>query len=205
MTATAPLLPETRPSFYDRWTARVARRSAARPPVGLARADARHAARRHPAPLESRAPARVHRSTRRTTSRMRGRSGVSATRRPGRRARTRASSRATPTSFTSTGSFVVHPPLGKWLIGAGMALFGADSSFGWRITTALARHRDGARAVLRRQGDDAVDRVRDGRVAADGDRRARDRPEPRRAARHLPDLLRAARVLVRAARSPHAP
>ena len=31
----------------------------------------------------------------------------------------------------------MHPPLGKWLIGIGMALFGADSSFGWRITTAL--------------------------------------------------------------------
>ncbi len=29
--------------------------------------------------------------------------------------------------FTSTGSFVVHPPLGKLLIGAGMALFGPDS------------------------------------------------------------------------------
>ncbi|WP_454118452.1 dolichyl-phosphate-mannose--protein mannosyltransferase [Microbacterium lacticum] len=34
-------------------------------------------------------------------------------------------------------SFVVHPPLGKYLIGAGMALFGPDSSFGWRIAVAL--------------------------------------------------------------------
>jgi dolichyl-phosphate-mannose--protein O-mannosyl transferase len=39
--------------------------------------------------------------------------------------------------FTGLGSFVVHPPLGRWLIGAGMALFGADSSAGWRIATAL--------------------------------------------------------------------
>jgi dolichyl-phosphate-mannose-protein mannosyltransferase len=39
--------------------------------------------------------------------------------------------------FLTTGSFVVHPPLGKLLIGAGMALFGADSSFGWRIAAAL--------------------------------------------------------------------
>ncbi|NII68262.1 dolichyl-phosphate-mannose--protein mannosyltransferase [Microbacterium ulmi] len=39
--------------------------------------------------------------------------------------------------FTSMGSFVVHPPLGKWLIGVGMWLFGADSSFGWRIATAV--------------------------------------------------------------------
>ena len=40
-------------------------------------------------------------------------------------------------SFTPNGSFVVHPPLGKWLIGLGMGLFGAESSFGWRITTAI--------------------------------------------------------------------
>lgn len=33
--------------------------------------------------------------------------------------------------------FVVHPPLGKWLISIGIALFG-DSSFGWRFSTALA-------------------------------------------------------------------
>lgn len=40
-------------------------------------------------------------------------------------------------TFTTVGSFVVHPPLGKWIIGAGMGLFGADSSVGWRFTTAL--------------------------------------------------------------------
>ncbi|MBA8815769.1 dolichyl-phosphate-mannose--protein O-mannosyl transferase [Microbacterium halimionae] len=39
--------------------------------------------------------------------------------------------------FLSTGSYVVHPPLGKWLIGAGMCLFGPDSSFGWRFSVAL--------------------------------------------------------------------
>lgn len=39
--------------------------------------------------------------------------------------------------FTTTGSFVVHPPLGRILIGAGMALFGADSTFGWRFAVAL--------------------------------------------------------------------
>ncbi len=33
--------------------------------------------------------------------------------------------------------FVVHPPLGKWLISIGIALFG-DSSFGWRFSTAVA-------------------------------------------------------------------
>src|SRR5699024_4167386 len=35
-------------------------------------------------------------------------------------------------------AYVVHPPAGKWLIGAGMALFGYDSAFGWRFTAALA-------------------------------------------------------------------
>ena len=32
--------------------------------------------------------------------------------------------------------FIVHPPLGKWLIGLGIQIFG-DNSFGWRFTTAL--------------------------------------------------------------------
>lgn len=40
-------------------------------------------------------------------------------------------------SFTGVGSFVVHPPLGKWIIGLGMGVFGADSGFGWRIATAV--------------------------------------------------------------------
>jgi dolichyl-phosphate-mannose--protein O-mannosyl transferase len=30
-----------------------------------------------------------------------------------------------------------HPPLGKWIIGAGIKLFGYDE-FGWRITAAIA-------------------------------------------------------------------
>ncbi|WIA99449.1 dolichyl-phosphate-mannose--protein mannosyltransferase [Curtobacterium sp. MCBA15_012] len=39
--------------------------------------------------------------------------------------------------FTKAAEFVAHPPLGKYLIGLGMLLFGADSSFGWRITVAV--------------------------------------------------------------------
>jgi dolichyl-phosphate-mannose-protein mannosyltransferase len=39
--------------------------------------------------------------------------------------------------FLSDPSFVVHPPLGKWIIGFGMWLFGAEHSFSWRITTAV--------------------------------------------------------------------
>lgn len=41
-------------------------------------------------------------------------------------------------AFTRVGDFIAHPPLGKWLIGAGMALFGPENPFGWRIATALA-------------------------------------------------------------------
>ena len=33
--------------------------------------------------------------------------------------------------------YVVHPPVGKWMIAFGMALFGSDSSFGWRFSAAL--------------------------------------------------------------------
>jgi predicted membrane-bound dolichyl-phosphate-mannose-protein mannosyltransferase len=40
--------------------------------------------------------------------------------------------------FTTDPSFVVHPPLGKYLIGAGMWLFGPDNSFGWRFVFGTA-------------------------------------------------------------------
>lgn len=39
--------------------------------------------------------------------------------------------------FLAEPSFVVHPPLGKWLIGFGMWLFGAENSYSWRISTAI--------------------------------------------------------------------
>ncbi|MDE0545839.1 dolichyl-phosphate-mannose--protein mannosyltransferase [Microbacterium sp. C7(2022)] len=39
--------------------------------------------------------------------------------------------------FLTDPSFVIHPPLGKWIIGVGMLLFGSDNGFGWRFTTAL--------------------------------------------------------------------
>ena len=41
-------------------------------------------------------------------------------------------------TFTESGSYVVHPPLGKWLIGAGMWLFGPENSASWRAATAIA-------------------------------------------------------------------
>jgi dolichyl-phosphate-mannose-protein mannosyltransferase len=40
-------------------------------------------------------------------------------------------------AYLSDPSFVVHPPLGKWLIGAGMALFGPEDAASWRIATAV--------------------------------------------------------------------
>jgi dolichyl-phosphate-mannose--protein O-mannosyl transferase len=39
--------------------------------------------------------------------------------------------------FMQDGAYVVHPPVGKWIIWFGMQLFGADSSFGWRFSVAL--------------------------------------------------------------------
>ena len=81
-------------------------------------------------------------------------------------------------------SFVVHPPLGKWIIALGMMAITADERLG------LAHHdrapRDGgrARADADREADDALDHLRRDRRSAHGDRRTRDLDEPRRAARH---------------------
>ncbi|WP_342356900.1 FtsW/RodA/SpoVE family cell cycle protein [Micrococcus sp. KRD026] len=35
-------------------------------------------------------------------------------------------------------AYVVHPPLGKWLIGLGMLVFGPDNGVGWRFSAAVA-------------------------------------------------------------------
>ena len=39
--------------------------------------------------------------------------------------------------YLDNGAYVVHPPIGKWIIYLGMHLFGGDSSFGWRFSVAL--------------------------------------------------------------------
>ena len=39
--------------------------------------------------------------------------------------------------YLGQAAFVVHPPLGKWLIASGMWLLGPDESTGWRLSTAL--------------------------------------------------------------------
>src|SRR5690606_15439580 len=36
-----------------------------------------------------------------------------------------------------TGSFIAHPPLGKWIIALGMAAAGPHSAAGWRLGTAV--------------------------------------------------------------------
>jgi dolichyl-phosphate-mannose--protein O-mannosyl transferase len=38
--------------------------------------------------------------------------------------------------FTDAASYIVHPPVGKWIIASGEAIFGA-TPFGWRIAIAL--------------------------------------------------------------------
>jgi dolichyl-phosphate-mannose-protein mannosyltransferase len=39
--------------------------------------------------------------------------------------------------YLSDAAFVVHPPLGKWLIASGMWLTGPDQATGWRLSTAI--------------------------------------------------------------------
>lgn len=40
--------------------------------------------------------------------------------------------------FTDTASYAVHPPLGKWILGLGVLVFGPESGWGWRSAVALA-------------------------------------------------------------------
>ncbi|WP_206445948.1 phospholipid carrier-dependent glycosyltransferase [Agrococcus sp. KRD186] len=40
--------------------------------------------------------------------------------------------------LTSEPDYVVHPPLGKWIIGMAMAVFGMTDPFWWRLPSALA-------------------------------------------------------------------
>lgn len=39
--------------------------------------------------------------------------------------------------YTSDPEFVAHPPLGKWIISLGLTVYGAQNSFGWRVSTAV--------------------------------------------------------------------
>jgi dolichyl-phosphate-mannose-protein mannosyltransferase len=42
----------------------------------------------------------------------------------------------TPDVLLDTPDYVVHPPVGKWMIAIGMLLFGSDDAFGWRFSAA---------------------------------------------------------------------
>jgi dolichyl-phosphate-mannose--protein O-mannosyl transferase len=42
-----------------------------------------------------------------------------------------------PTVILASPEYVVHPPVGKWMIAAGMWLFGPDNPLGWRFSAAL--------------------------------------------------------------------
>ena len=39
--------------------------------------------------------------------------------------------------FTNTAAFVMHPPLGRWLIGLGLRIFGNTNPVGWRFSAAV--------------------------------------------------------------------
>lgn len=41
------------------------------------------------------------------------------------------------TAIENTPEYVVHPPVGKWMIAFGMWIFGPESTFGWRFTAAV--------------------------------------------------------------------
>lgn len=41
------------------------------------------------------------------------------------------------TGYLEAASYVVHPPIGKWVIWAGMELFGPASTLGWRFSVAI--------------------------------------------------------------------
>ncbi|WP_051223175.1 dolichyl-phosphate-mannose--protein mannosyltransferase [Agrococcus lahaulensis] len=43
-----------------------------------------------------------------------------------------------PGGLTDEPDYVVHPPLGKWIIGMAMAVFGVADPFWWRLPSALA-------------------------------------------------------------------
>lgn len=43
----------------------------------------------------------------------------------------------TPSIWLDEPDYVVHPPVGKWMIAIGQLLFGIESTFGWRFSTAV--------------------------------------------------------------------
>ena len=72
--------------------------------------------------------------------------------------------------FKDSPSYVVHPPLGKWVIAAGEAVFGANP-FGWRIAVAVLGVLSVlllARIVRRMTGSNLLGTIAGGLLAIDG-------------------------------------
>ena len=42
-----------------------------------------------------------------------------------------------PSGYSKSAEFLAHPPIGKWIISFGLAIFGGGSSVGWRISIAV--------------------------------------------------------------------
>ena len=132
-------------------------------------------------------------STRPTTSRTRTRSRTSATRGRGRPTPTLSFNAGHPEIYLDAPSFVAHPPIGKWIIALGLALFGAGDPFGWRIAVAVS----GILLVLvtmliaqRLFRSTLLAVIAGGLLAIDGNAIVH---EPGRAARHDARAVRAAR------------
>jgi dolichyl-phosphate-mannose-protein mannosyltransferase len=73
-------------------------------------------------------------------------------------------------AFADTPSYVVHPPLGKWLIAAGEQVFGMDP-FGWRVVVAMLGTLSVlllARLVRRMTGSTALGTIAGFLLAIDG-------------------------------------
>lgn len=137
MTKTAePLLPATRPSFYDRWRARLDAEPRLRRLYGwlvpavitLVAAVLRLWNLGHPRELVFDETYYVKDAWTQWVL------GYAATWPDGANEQFVAGQ---TDGFGTDGSFVVHPPLGKFFIGLGMWIFGPDSSVGWRIAAAV--------------------------------------------------------------------
>ena len=156
-----------------------------------------HRARRRAALLEPRAARATSSSTRPTTPRTAGRCGATATASAGATTPTRRSSRAASPRRLTQGdpAMVVHPEVGKWLIGAGRA--------GLRLRAARValpqrggRHAHGAGDDPARPAADRLDAARRRRRGAAVLRRPALHAVPARPARHLRRLLPALRRLL---------
>ena len=107
---------------------------------------------------------------------------------------------ATPTCSAPAADFVVHPPVGKWMIAAGRAGLRRRRPFGLAVLRGRRRHPVGADARPDRPAAVPLHAPRLHRRAAAGGRRPPLRAQPHRPARHLPHVLGAGGVRLPARR-----